>query len=145
MPTNVLIFNFISFSYRKKFDLADKMIRDASKEKSFTKSLKLLDIAYGILSKLHGGDLQIPSDYLRVIYGCQGVKQDSQELYEDAILSYSKSIEEYHYNCDSIPSYEYESYVNIVTGLLECYDRNMMCEESLILAEKSMDRYENYS
>ena len=135
----VHIFNFASFSYRKKKDLADKMIRNASNEKSFIKSLKLLDIAYGILSKLHGGDSQIPSDYLRLIYGQQGAKQSEQELYDDAILSYSKSIEEYHNNCDSIPSYEYDSYVNIVSGLLQCYNRNMMCEESLLLAEKTIE------
>ena len=115
------------------------MIRDASKEESFVKSLKLLDISYGILSKLHGGDSQIPSDYVRLIYGQKGAKQSDQELYTDAILSYSKSIEEYHTNCDGmIPSYEYESYVNIVSGLLKCYNRNMMCEESLLLAEKTI-------
>ena len=133
------IFKFTPFSFRKKRDLADKMIRDASKEESFVKSLKLLDISHGILSKLHGGDSQIPSDYIRLIYGQQGAKQSEQELYTDAILSYSKSIEEYHTNCDSIiPSYEYESYVNIVSGLLKCYNRNMMCEESLLLAEKTI-------
>merc|ERR1712020_345988 len=115
---------------RKKRDLADKMIRDASKEESFVKSLKLLAISHGILSKLHGGDSQIPSDYVRLIYGQKGAKQSEQELYTDAILNYSKSIEEYHTNCDGmIPSYEYESYVNIVSGLLKCYNRNMMCEE----------------
>ena len=122
----------------KQNKIADNLIREARDSQDVVKSMKMLKMAHDIKGKVFK-DKEIPSKDLRVIHGLSGKKYLDEKLYEKAIEEFELTLKEYD-KLKFIPSLEYDFYIQTVVGILECFNRRNMCDNSFHVAKSAIER-----